>query len=186
MEKGIFMWKKVFLIFLFAALMVNRVSAQNMSFGPQLGYYQALDADLESHMGGVAWRLKFIPVFGIEASINYRQETYLNDAITVRSWPVMLTGMIYPFPIVYAAIGAGWYNLTFDYNQDKLPLLKDDTTQRYGWHFGSGIELPISLNFKFITDVRFVFLDYDFKDIQGTSDLNNDFYVATVGIMFCL
>jgi len=137
-------------------------------------------------MGGVAWRLKLMPVLGVEASINYRQETYLNDVITVQSWPVMVTGLIYPFPIVYVAMGVGWYNLTFDYNQDKLPLLKDETAQRYGWHFGSGVELPISLNFKLVGDTRFVFLDYDFKEIPGSNDLNSNFYIASIGFLFCL
>ena len=139
-------------------------------------------------MGGVTWRFKAKSVFGIEASINYRQEKYANDALTVRSWPVMVTGLIYPVPVVYGAIGAGWYNTTFDYDQKKLSLLnlKDKTTQEFGWHFGAGVEIPIQKRFKVIGDIRYVFLDYNFEEIPGSDDLNSNFYVITAGFLFII
>jgi opacity protein-like surface antigen len=180
------MWKKTLLIMGLTALMVAQVNAQSVSLGPQVGYYKVRDADQGNFMGGVALRLKLIPVIGVEASINYRQEKYANDALTVRSWPVMVTGLIYPLPIVYGAIGAGWYNTTIDYDQSKLPSLKDETTQKVGWHFGGGVELPVGSNFKLTGDIRYVFLNYDFKEIPGRGDLKSNFYVITVGFLFGL
>ncbi|MDW7681070.1 MAG: outer membrane beta-barrel protein [bacterium] len=179
------MWKKILLVLGLIILMAAPMNAQSVSLGPQVGYYKAQDAD-GNFMGGVAWRFKFTPMLGLEASINYRQEKYMDDALTVRSWPIMVTGLIYPIPLVYGAIGAGWYSTTFDYDQDKFPLLKDETTQEFGWHFGGGAELPIGTNFKLTADIRYVFLNYDFEEIPGSGDLESNFYVITAGLLFGL
>ncbi|PIZ65840.1 MAG: hypothetical protein COY19_07505 [Candidatus Marinimicrobia bacterium CG_4_10_14_0_2_um_filter_48_9] len=178
---------KIWLVIL-GAVVLNGVSAEamSMSIGPQLGFYKALDADQQSQMFGLTGRMKLNPVFGLEASINYRQEKYADDALTVKSWPVMFSGLVYPLPFVYGVIGAGWYNVTYDINQNKLPFLLDKTTQEYGWHFGAGLDLPINNNFNLMVDLRYVYLDYDFQDIPGSSDLESDFYVASVGFLFFL
>jgi opacity protein-like surface antigen len=182
------MWKKTLVAVGLCALVATQVNAQSIGLGPQLGYQKAQDADKGNLMGGVALRVKLTPALGAEASINYRQETYANEALTVRNWPVMVTGMFYPFPVVYGAIGAGWYNTTFDYDQSKFPLwiVEDETKQEFGWHFGGGVELPVGPSLKLTGDVRYVFLNYDFKQIPGTGDLKSDFYVATVGLLFGL
>ena len=179
------MWKKTLLLMGLITLMVAQANALSVSLGPQVGYFKAQDAD-GNFMGGAAWRFKFTKMLGLEASINYRQEKYANDALTVRSWPVMVTGLIYPHPIVYGAIGAGWYNTTFDYDQDTFPLLMDETTQEFGWHFGGGVELPIGSSFKLAGDIRYVFLNYDFKEIPGSGDLKSNFTVITIGLLFDL
>ncbi len=181
------MWKKTLVVMGLITLMVAPVKAQSIYVGPQLGYYKARDADKGSFMGGVAWRMKLMPALGVEASINYRQEKYGNDALTVRSWPVMVTGLIYPLPIVYGAVGFGWYSLTLDFDQNKLPLSQDETMKRVGWHFGGGVELPVGSSFKLTGDVRYVFLDYKFKEVPGTGNLkNSDFYIITAGLLFKL
>ena len=182
------MWKNTLLLMGLIALMVASVNAQSVSLGPQVGYYKAQDADKGNFMGGVAWRFRFTPLIGLEGSINYRQETYANEALTVRSWPIMVTGLIYPLPFVYGAIGAGWYSVTLDYDQDKIAIamFKDETTQEFGWHFGGGAELPVGSAFKLTADVRYVFLNYDFKEIPGSADLKSDFYVITVGFLYNL
>lgn len=45
----------------------------------------------------------------------------------------MVTGLVYPLPIVYGAVAAGWYNATFDFESE---LIEDRTEQEFGWHFG--------------------------------------------------
>jgi opacity protein-like surface antigen len=178
------MWKKIILIVGLTVLMIGQANAQSISIGPQVGYYRAQDADEGNFMGGVTWRFKGSSIFGIEASINYRQERYANNSLTVRSWPVMVTGLIYPAPVFYGAIGAGWYNTTYDYNQDKFAQVKDKTTQEFGWHFGAGVEIPVRNRFKVIGDIRYVFLNYDFEAIPGSNDLKSNFYVITAGFLF--
>ena len=180
------MWKKSLLIIGLSVLMIGQVNSQDLHMGPQVGYYRVQDADEGSFLGGVALRLKLAKSFGVEASINYRQENYVNNALTVRSWPIMVTGLIYALPIVYGAIGFGWYNTTLDYNQNKFTYLKDETTQKVGWHFGGGVELPIGSNSKLSGDIRYMFLNYDFKEIPGSSAVNSNFYVITIGYLFGL
>jgi opacity protein-like surface antigen len=169
-----------------AALTAPQVDAQSIGIGPQAGYYRVKDADEGNFTGGAAIRLKLIPFLGVEASLGYRQEKYADALLTVHSWPVMVTGLIYPLPMIYGAMGFGWYNTTFDYDQDRLPLLKDETAQKVGWHFGGGVELPVGSNVKLTADVRYVFLDYDFKGVPGSADLNSNFYVVTAGLLFGL
>jgi hypothetical protein len=178
------MFKKMLLLMGLAAVLAARVNAQSLSIGPQLGYYKTQDADKGSFMGGAALRLKLMGL-GVEGSINYRQEKYENGALTVRSWPVMVTGLMYPLPFVYGAVGAGWYNTTLHYDPKLFPLLKDVTTRKVGWHFGGGVELPLG-PVKLTGDVRYVFLNYDFKGIPGGMKLKSNFYVITAGFLFVL
>jgi opacity protein-like surface antigen len=180
------MWKKTLLLMGLITVLVAQVNAQSFSFGPQLGYYKAQDADQGSLMGGVAWRLKLMPALGAEASINYRQEKYADGALTVRSWPIMVTGLFYPIPMIYGGVGFGWYNVTFDYDQSKIPFIEDETIQKVGWHFGAGVELPAGTKFKLTGDIRYVFLNYDFKEIPGRGDLKSNFYVLTVGLLYVM
>ncbi len=153
--------------------------------GPRAGYYRAQDADEGRWMGGAGARIKLGSAIGIEASIDYRSEKYANGALTVRSWPVMATAMIYPLPIVYGLAGFGWYNTTFDYDQSRLLLkqVEDKTEQEVGWHFGGGVELPLGPLTSLTADIRYVFLNYDFSEVPGNEDMKANFYAITVGIL---
>jgi len=164
------------------------VSAQDVSLGPQLGLYFTDDADDDFNvMFGAAARLRLMPILGGEISINYRQEDYFGDELTVRSWPVMVTGMLYPIPMVYGAVGFGWYNTTYDFSDAvEATGVDDETEQEVGWHFGGGVELPISDRASITGDIRYVFLDYDFGDPPGFGDVDADFFVITAGIQFGL
>jgi hypothetical protein len=158
-------------------------SSTRLYVGPQVGFQQARNADNGKWLIGGAARLKFLSVLGGEAAINYRQEEYGHGAVKVISWPVMATGLFYPVRFLYGAIGAGWYYTTFDYDQNKFPLIKDETKQKFGWHFGAGGELPIG-SAKLTADVRYVFLNYDFQQVPGLSGLHSDFFMVTLGILF--
>jgi len=184
------MSKKIFLILAVAlsVAMASQVSAQGIGIGPQVGYHKSKDADEGKIMGGLAIRAKLLPALGIEGSINYRHEKFADGTLTVRSWPIMVTGLLYPLPIVYGAIGAGWYNTTFDFKvDDDVPIVGDDETkQEVGWHFGGGLELPLASKTKLTADIRYVFLNYDFEEIPGRGDVDSNFYVVTAGFLFGL
>jgi opacity protein-like surface antigen len=161
------------------------------ALGPQLGIYRAQDADDVRLMGGAAARLRLSEAFGIEGSVNYRQEEYHGGSVKVTSWPVMVTGLIYPIRPLYGAIGAGWYNSSIEYRLLPGPLVvvgtvSSESKQRFGWHFGGGLELPVGSAAKLVGDIRYVFLDYDFKNLPGTNGVRSDFYVITAGLMFGL
>lgn len=182
------MIKQLLLPLLLIILTISQVNAQKLHLGPVIGYQEAHDADNGKLIGGGALRLKLSNSFGVEASVNYRSESYSDGALTVKSWPVMVTGMIYPIPILYAGIGTGWYNTTFDYDQGRFPfqLVADETKQKIGWHFGGGLELPIGASSLITADVRYVFIDYEFNSIPGFGPKNSDFVLVTFGMLFRL
>jgi opacity protein-like surface antigen len=160
-----------------------------LGLGPQLGFQKAKDSDDLRLMPGAALRLKLGDALGVEGSINYREEKYRKSGVTVKTWPVMVTGLIYPIPIVYGAMGAGWYNTSIDYDARILgsPVtLSSERKQRFGWHFGGGVEVPVGSTAKLVGDIRYVFLDYNFKTFPGSNGLNSDFYVITAGLLFGL
>jgi opacity protein-like surface antigen len=172
----------------FTLFVAARLDAQvpGLSIGPQIGYQKANSADDGKFIGGAAVRLRLNELLGVEGSLAYRQEDYASGGVTVKSLPLMVTGLIYPFPAVYGAVGAGWYNTTFDYNPTTYATASDETLQKFGWHFGGGIEAPPESNVRFTADIRYVFLNYDFQKLPGTDGINADFWVATVGLMFGL
>jgi opacity protein-like surface antigen len=86
--------------------------------------------------------------------------------------------------MIYGAMGFGWYNTTFDYAE--VTTIADETVQKIGWHFGGGVELPVGPKFKLTADIRYVFLNYDFKEIPGSGDISSNFYVITAGLLFGL
>lgn len=162
--------------------------AQTASFGPVLGYQKAQDADEGKFMGGVKLRLNVLPVITLEASINYRSESYYNGGLTVSSWPVMVTALIYPLPMLYGAIGTGWYNTSFTYDHNRLPfaLYSDKTQQNVGWNFGGGVDIPVGPNVKLNADLRYIFINYDFENVPGSEDAKSDFYMLSVSLLFGL
>lgn len=175
-------------LFILATLPV--LAQSSMSVGPQVGIYKSRDADNMNVMGGAALRLN-LQGLGIEGSVNYREESYDNDHMTVKSLPVMVTGLLYVLPVVYGAVGAGWYNSSIDYAyppgyKGGLGNTSSETKQQFGWHFGGGADLPLGTSARLIGDIRYVFLDYNFTTIPGADGLNSNFYVITAGLLFNL
>jgi len=159
---------------------------RGLGVGPQLGYQKAKDADNGKLMFGGAIRARLTPALGVEGSINYRQEKYGDGALTVKSWPVMVTGLYYPIPIIYGAVGAGWYNTKFDYSSELNEFVKDKSSQEFGWHFGAGVEIPAGISTKLTADIKYVFLNYDFKEVPGLGNIDSNFYIINLGLLFGL
>lgn len=189
---------KMIIAALFLLILTSEIKAQyskeggagSIGIGPQVGYQRSGDADAGQFMFGGFFRAKLSDAFGVEASLNYRQEEYADGKITVRSWPVLLSALVYPFPMFYGIAGGGWYHTTFDYDPgfDQQDLA-DKTSNPFGWHLGGGVEIPLGETVKLTGDVKYVFLNYDdledFGDVP-LDDVNSNFYVINVGIAFGL
>jgi opacity protein-like surface antigen len=158
-----------------------------VGFGPVLGWTKARGSDDGALTGGLALRLKLSPALGVEGSIMYRQDKFGNGAQTLTTWPVQATGLIYLLPTLYGAIGAGWYHTTVDYSGAAFPAgsATSDTHTKFGWHFGGGLELPLG-KASFIADIRYVFLDYNFKQVPGSEGTHSNFFTIGAGILFGL
>jgi opacity protein-like surface antigen len=161
-------------------------SQTNLYLGPHLGIQKAKSADKANYLAGATMRLKLMPVLGVEGDIGYRQEKYGSGALTVKDWPVTVTGLLYPLPIIYGGIGAGWYNTTFHYAERYG--ISDETSHKSGWHLVAGIELPASPKVRLFGDVRFVFLDYKFKELPDAvlNGAKANFYSINLGLLFRL
>jgi len=164
----------------------NEGSQSSISIGPQVGFFKSQYADNAQVMWGGAVRFKFSEVLGIEGSVNYREEEFNNGAVKVTSWPVMVTALLYPIPVIYGAIGAGWYNSSTNYNFPSGVNPANETKQEVGWHFGGGLELPVGPSVKLVGDVRYVFLNYDFQNFPGSNGTTSNFYVIDIGLLFRL
>lgn len=176
------MLKRLILLSAVTLLMVPQVYAQGFSIGPEAGYHKSEDGEGDL-MFGAAARVKLSSALGAEAAIQYRQEDrdLGSGSVTIRNYPILVSGLIYPLPIAYGVVGAGWYNTKFEF--ENLQGVEDGTTQEFGWHFGAGIELPVGGS-KLFGDIRYVFIDYDFGNVPSTGDSN--FYIISAGFLFGL
>ncbi len=164
-------------------------SQVNMSLGPHLGIQKSPGAENPNYLVGATMRLKLMSVLGAEGDIGYRQEKFGTDVMTVKQWPVTVTALLYPLPILYGGIGAGWYFTTLDY-ADRFNQIgyADETSTKTGWHLAAGIEFPPLSSVKVFGDVRWVFLDYKFKELPEAvlDGADANFYSINVGVLFHL
>ena len=181
----------IHMVLLIAVLSTSASARSFLGVGPRGGYYKSQDAEEGEWLFGGGVRLK-LGTLGFEGSIDYRSEQYASGALTVRSWPVMASVLLYPLPIVYGVAGMGWYNTTMDYDQSKFGPLngllvpEDKTDQEVGWHFGGGVELPLGRTTTLAADIRYVFIDYDFGDLPGSDEYRTDFYAVTISLLWGL
>jgi opacity protein-like surface antigen len=188
------MKKLVLILFLFSFGIIDLfaqerdpVEAGNIGLGGQVAYHRTGDADAGRFMFGALMRAKLSFALGVDASINYREEKYYNGELTVRSWPVQLSVLFYPFPQFYAIAGGGWYHSSFDYTPGfQHADLADPTENPFGWHIGGGAEVPMADNIRLFGDVRYVFLDYNLRDFGNIplNYLNSNFYMINIGLIF--
>jgi len=164
-------------------------SQTSVYVGPHLGVQKSQDAQDANYLVGAMMRLKLMSVIGAEGDIGYRQEKFGSGAVTVKQWPVTVTGLLYPVSFIYGGVGGGWYNTTLDYADTYNQAgFADETTQEFGWHLAAGIELPASPSIKLFGDVRYVFLDTKFKELPDAvlDGTDANFYSLNFGLLFRL
>jgi opacity protein-like surface antigen len=182
------MFNKSFLvvaIFFLASVCYAQEIRNPTSIGPQIGWHKAADADDGQLMYGGALKLKLTNALGFEGSLNYREEDYLNGAVTVSQWPVLLSGLFYVTPNIYGLAGVGWYNTKLEFDNTLIEHA-DKSSQEFGWHFGAGVDIPLSRAAFLTTDFRYTFIDYEFQEVPGAGEINSDFFIVKAGLMFVL
>jgi opacity protein-like surface antigen len=186
------MYKKIAYIIIFTigcaafSFAQNRADIHNpVSIGAQVGFQKAADADNGNLMYGALVRVKLTNAVGFEGSINYRQEEYDNNEIKVSNWPVHISGLFYPVEDLYGVVGVGWYNTSIKYS-GSLSGVADKTSQKFGWHFGAGLDIPLSEKAYLFGDFRYVFLNYNFTDVPSGGEISSDFFMINAGLMFAI
>lgn len=145
--------------------------SQGGSYGAHVGYAKTRDADNGETLFGGHFEIDPVPMFGVQASVDYRsRESFLvpasglQDKVEVRSIPVTLSGRIYlpaggavsPF----LTAGAGWYRQTYHFSSMMHALgVEDETTSTFGWHLGLGLRMAAAEHVSLYGEARYVFLD---------------------------
>jgi outer membrane protein W len=164
----------------------SRTNIHNpFAIGGQIGFQKAADADNGNIMFGGLLRAYLTNAVALEASINYRQQEYQNSSIKVIDWPVQISGLFYPIEYLYGVVGVGWYNTKTEYS-GSLSDIADKTTQEFGWHFGAGLDIPLSEKTLLFGDFRYVFLNYKFEDVPGGGEISSDYFQINAGLMFVI
>jgi opacity protein-like surface antigen len=151
---------------------------------PSIGYEKSTDTNAADGKlsGGVALRAAVLPFLSVEGGILYRQESFFDDNLTVRMWPVTASVWLTPVPMIYAGGGVGWYRTTYDL---KDPAFKDITNDKLGVHLGGGLAIPLTPALGLDLNGRYVFMQKDNKlewDTAWPTEFNPDFWNASLGL----
>jgi opacity protein-like surface antigen len=116
----------------------------------------------------------------VQGAVDYRLvETYtlgvpgVEDELDVRSVPVTVTGRLY-LPAgervrLFAAAGAGWYYVIYDYSDDLEGLgAEDENEHSFGWHIGGGLDVDVAPDVSLYFEGRAVFVDPD-RDLDDAT-----------------
>jgi opacity protein-like surface antigen len=162
--------------------------AGRIGVGPQLGYFKGADAESGSVMPGGFFRARFSELVGMDLSINYRTEDYASGRVDVTQWPLLVSAMFYPVSSVYGLVGFGLYFTSFTFHSQSLVDLPDETSTRFGFHLGGGLEFELSRQISIFGDAKYVLLGYDLEDFDevNASDFSANFFAITIGLMFIL
>ena len=209
------MMKTIFSLFALLLLAAAPLSAQRtwientVGVGPRVGWYQSTDADEGALYYGFQARLRWGSNIGLELAMDYRDnELFGAGTVDLRRLraevmyiPVSATLMIF-VPVgswlnPYGMAGVGWYYTIKEYqlmgagSAEIRRLLEDDSNFEPGYHFGLGIELPLTRNVALNFDARYLFLGTEIRSIRDVVNLetetkNSDGIMYSGGLMFYL
>jgi opacity protein-like surface antigen len=174
------------LLIVVAMLWGGSASANGLGIGARYTFVRNIESHKNTNMIGVLGRLRG-PVIGVEAAIDYRKDDMGGD-VSVTTWPVTATLLIYPFQPIYGLAGFGWYNATVKYPVGASTVSK--TTTQLAYHLGAGIEIPVSPGISLNGEFRYIFLNYEFDKLEDfPSDISKrkaDSFTLGAAILFYL
>jgi hypothetical protein len=150
-------------------------------FIPAIGFSKATDTNAGDgqFFGSVALRAPLLPFLSAEGGIAYRQDSFANDDLKVRQWPVTASLWLTPLPMLYAGGGLGWYRTSYDYRSTLL--FKDTTSDKIGVHLGGGLAVPVAPHLGLDLNGRYVFMAKD-NSVKFPTEFNPDFWNASLGL----
>ena len=178
-----------------------RAEAIGGNVGAHLGYSKDKDAESGAVLVGGHGELRFIKWLGVQGAVDYRHVQSFDIAtpsgqgeLSVRQIPVTVTGRVYvPMSKVspFAAAGAGWYHLIYDYSNNVEAMgAEDKSTNTFGWHVGAGLEVQVAPRVALYGEGRAVFLDPE-RDLDSSVfdqvkdfDYNSTYFVGGLNFLF--
>ncbi len=166
----------------------NLFSQKYIAVGPGYGFYYSPDTDSKMNdVIKVRGRFRY-DTFGCEASIGYKNEMYGRETVWVRSWPIQLSGFLYPVSFLYLGGGAGLYDIYIDYNQGIPGLMsyENESKKKFGVHLCLGVEKRMSRTSIFSLEISKSWIDYAFREFSGSSSLDTNSLAVEATLLFQL
>jgi len=165
-----------------SALVLLAGASAAAEFVPSIGITKPVDGGTDAKLlTGLALRDNLAPILKGELAVAYRSESRFDDQLKVRSWPVTASLYLTPVPALYGGAGVGWYQTTFDY-ENNTPLLQDETKQLFGVHVGGGMQVPLAAAALDLNG-RYVMLR-DQESRLVPEEFNPDFWTLALGLAF--
>ena len=151
-----------------AQSLADRAGISNtVGFGPQIGYYNAQDADQGNLYYGLQVRFRPGAIVGIETSVEYRggQEFGVGNSTVKTSFiPVTLSLLLFApvseYFAPYGVAGLGAYFVRYKPSGVLEDLgFESESDFNLGYHLGFGVEVPFSSNIAISVDYRYIFLN---------------------------
>ncbi len=160
-------------------------TSQAVQIIPSIAYSKGMDSNAGDGKlsGGLALRAAILPFLSAEGAINYRQESFFDDNLTVRMWPVTASLWLTPVPLLYAGGGIGWYRTTYDLESNVL--FEDLTTNNLGLHLGGGVALPLTPSLGLDLGGRYIFMQEDDElewPTEWPTEFDPDFWSVSLGL----
>jgi opacity protein-like surface antigen len=163
-------------------LLVGDRIARSAEIVPAVGLTKSVDGDEAKSFGSLALRGALLPILKSEIGVAYRSESRFDDKLKIRTWPVTASLWVTPLPSLYAGAGVGWYHVTYDYAQDRIPVpVEDETKQEFGVHLGGGLIAPLGPSVGLDLHGRYVMMrDQQSRLVPETFD--PDFWTTSLGL----
>jgi hypothetical protein len=166
-----------------AATLIAVSSAQATGIGIRGAWVDTPDG--EQNVGMVGGFARLGSIVALEGAVDYRRER-LGPGAEVRTWPVTMSLVLAPIPVLYGVAGIGWYNTTLEIAPAYGGF--EDTSTEFGYHLGAGVQLPIVPSLAFVGDLRYSFINYDFDEFaEAVTDFDGgDYLTMNLGLMLNL
>lgn len=170
---------------LFLILVTVSVSAQNtsVSLGPIVGFAKGADTEGSVTYSG-AIRIN-LGGFGVEGSIGYQSDSYKENELTTKSYPIMLTGQMNLISVLYGQAGIAWYNTKIDFKEPLTNVTRNESQNKVGYHAGIGAQLDLG-SYILTGDIKYIFLDLELDSLLDIKDAKSNYSLMSVGILLKL
>ena len=178
------MKKAVFLFAVVAVLaMALPASAQigKVGVGAHLSTTDsAVEEDEREFVFGVQARARISDMLAIEGSMEFREEDLIDDA-TLSIYPIQFSALFYLLPqskvSIYGLVGMG---LTRTSVSGDL-FGEDVSSTDMSYHWGGGVEVPVSDIMGIYGDIRYLEMDFDLEALSDF-DLNTSGWQMNFGV----
>lgn len=146
-------------------------------------YSAAADEEEREFAFGIHARARISSNLGLEASMEFRQEDLLEDNATLKLYPIQFSLLYYLLPNSKVGLyGLGGFGFTRSSVSGDL-FGEDAENTDISYHFGFGVEIPVSQSLGISGDIRYLDMNLDLGSIL-TQDLNTSGWQSNFGITF--